>query len=719
MDKSLQCLTINLQHCKAASANLVIKLNNYNNFICLIQEPWVCRGKICGLGTTHSIYRTMDKDESPRACIVTSRFIKSWQLTGHCNRDQVVILTRVPINNREIEIVFCSKYMPYDSVTDPPDQSFIELVDYCTINSLALIIGSDTNAHHIAWGSTNINNRGQALMDYLMTTTLIPMNIGNKPTFYNYRRSEVLDVTMANRKAINYIEDWKVLDDTTFSDHKYISFKISSEYKKCNWSRHPQKTNWSKYSQTLQYLIQQDTVPTVDSIGNIDIAINKITKCMNLAFNKACPQTKPKKKKSEPWWNNSLKILRQTVRRKERRAFITKDPMDFNQAREAKINYRKELRKSKREAWITLCERTEGMRPLAKMNKILKEEKYHQIGMLLKEDGNYTKSPEESINLLADTHFADCNLPAMEHIDQEIKSEIIDKFINKERILEAINQFRPYKTPGIDGIFPIMLQKAPGIVIAHLIKIYRASLCYGYTAKIWKDTKIIFIPKPNRERYDLAKSFRPISLTSFVFKTLERLIKQYLDEKVLKEYPLHGYQLAFRPGVGTEVALHNIITIIEKSLYCGQFTLGIFLDIEGAFDNATFQSIKTSLNGRDIDEAIQGWIINMLINRKAIIDIKGVQITKNLTKGVPQGGILSPILWNFILESLLDLFRSSPVFTQGYADDVALLLSGRDPNILVDYMNGILTKISRWGREKHLTFNPNKTIAIMFTNKRS
>ena len=45
----------------------------------------------------------------------------------------------------------------------------------------------------------------------------------------------------------------------------------------------------------------------------------------------------------------------------------------------------------------------------------------------------------------------------------------------------------------------------------------------GYTPQIWRQSKVIFIPKLGKDDYSKAKSFRPISLTPFLFKTLERL----------------------------------------------------------------------------------------------------------------------------------------------------------------------------------------------------
>ncbi len=95
------------------------------------------------------------------------------------------------------------------------------------------------------------------------------------------------------------------------------------------------------------------------------------------------------------------------------------------------------------------------------MNKILKKQEFHQIGMLLKADCTYTNTPSESIELLADTHFTDSQLPSVACALGNNNGSIINKYINKTRIEYAIQLFRPYHAPGLDGILPIMLQKSP------------------------------------------------------------------------------------------------------------------------------------------------------------------------------------------------------------------------------------------------------------------
>lgn len=75
--------------------------------------------------------------------------------------------------------MICSAYLPYDSTTYtpiPPIQEIVQLVNYYKRRKLALLVGCDTNAHHTVWDSANINSRGHALFDYLLTSDLVALN---------------------------------------------------------------------------------------------------------------------------------------------------------------------------------------------------------------------------------------------------------------------------------------------------------------------------------------------------------------------------------------------------------------------------------------------------------------------------------------------------------------------------------------------------------------
>jgi hypothetical protein len=75
--------------------------------------------------------------------------------------------------------------------------------------------------------------------------------------------------------------------------------------------------------------------------------------------------------------------------------------------------------------------------------------------------------------------------------------------------------------------------------------------------------RVIFILKPGRDSYELAselaKSFRPKSLTSFFLKTMERLVDSYTRAEPLKSFPLMESQYAYQTGRSTEAALHDLV----------------------------------------------------------------------------------------------------------------------------------------------------------------
>lgn len=80
--------------------------------------------------------------------------------------------------------------------------------------------------------------------------------------------------------------------------------------------------------------------------------------------------------------------------------------------------------------------------------------------------------------------------------------------------------------------------------------------------------------------------------------------------------PLHHRQHAYQKGKSVETALHQLVVKIEKALDNKMFALGIFMDIEGAFDNTSYNSIKKAAQTHGIDTNLTRWIDAMLTGRK-------------------------------------------------------------------------------------------------------
>ena len=105
---------------------------------------------------------------------------------------------------------------------------------------------------------------------------------------------------------------------------------------------------------------------------------------------------------------------------------------------------------------------------------------------------------------------------------------------------------------------------------------------------------MIFIPKPGKETYRKAKSFRPISLSNYFLKGLERLVVWEMDV-ALQNKPIHPKQHGFTKGKSTESALSACIAAIERFLFNNQHCLAVFLDISAAFDSISIEHIRDTL----------------------------------------------------------------------------------------------------------------------------
>ena len=168
-------------------------------------------------------------------------------------------------------------------------------------------------------------------------------------------------------------------------------------------------------------------------------------------------------------------------------------------------------------------------------------------------------------------------------------------------------------------------------------------------------------------------------------------------------------------GRSCDSALSDTVNTIEKSISQGEYCLGVFLDIQGAFDNLQYDSISREMKERGAHLEQVEWYDHLLRNRELEVSIKGAKCKKQPTQGTPQGGVLSTDAWNITFQPLLDLFIKGPVKANGFADDTLLLLCGKDLKTLISIMQKAIDKAINWGNQEKLAFNPKKTAAIIFT----
>ncbi|CAB0041509.1 unnamed protein product [Trichogramma brassicae] len=104
--------------------------------------------------------------------------------------------------------------------------------------------------------------------------------------------------------------------------------------------------------------------------------------------------------------------------------------------------------------------------------------------------------------------------------------------------------------------------------------------------------------------------------------------------------------------------------------------LTAFLDVEGAFDNVNVDILLERLASLGCTRRIVKFV--QFVTRERLIFTEGATAAMRLCKGVPQGAVLSPLLYSLYVASLTDGL-SPGVCTSQFADDVSVSVEAADP----------------------------------------
>ena len=183
---------------------------------------------------------------------------------------------------------------------------------------------------------------------------------------------------------------------------------------------------------------------------------------------------------------------------------------------------------------------------------------------------------------------------------------------------------------------------------------------------------------------------------------------------------MHPTQFAYKQGHSTEAALHAVVRGIEQSCFNKQFALGLFLDIEGAFNNVSFRAVETALQEANIESPLVTWIVNMLSSQTVTATLGDHSRTVHVRRGTPQGGVLSPLLFNLVMDRLLaNLSTVQGIYAQAYADDIIILGCGIDSATISSRVQEGLYAVQNWTEHCGLSISTGKTTAVMFTWRRN
>ena len=114
---------------------------------------------------------------------------------------------------------------------------------------------------------------------------------------------------------------------------------------------------------------------------------------------------------------------------------------------------------------------------------------------------------------------------------------------------------------------------------------------------------------------------------------------------------LYLKQFGFRKNFSTAHPIINLIDSIENAFDQNKFACGVFIDLKKAFDTVDHEILLKKLWHYGIRGIANDWFESYLSNRMEYISING--ILSDLLKvsfGVPQGSVLGPLLFPFVLK---------------------------------------------------------------------
>jgi hypothetical protein len=283
------------------------------------------------------------------------------------------------------------------------------------------------------------------------------------------------------------------------------------------------------------------------------------------------------------------------------------------------------------------------------------------------------------------------------------QDEDIEVEITEEKVKKLLKALKPDKSPGPDGIHPLLLRSVAEEVAKPLTLIFVKSFETGDLPHDWRQANITPIYKkgPKNE----AGNYRPISLTSVVCKILERIIKenltQFLERKGQITLKQHGF-------VNGRSCLTNLLEVFEKwteYLDAGNGFDVVYLDYRKAFDTVPHRRLLTKIQQAGIGCKVLNWIEAFLQDREMRVVVNGQWSPwAPVTSGVPQGSVLGPLLFLIYVNDLPDWIRSE---MRMFADDTKIWNKIADLGDCVKLQDD-LDSLQRWSDKWLLQLNPEK-----------
>lgn len=715
----------NINGINAHIAELRHIIYDFSPYIICIQETLLKENQNHSL-SGYDVYRTDGiSDRRARGGVATyiNKDFTSEEIVLN-NTDLEVVLVKIFY---PMELYICNLYLPPNlRVTTTEINNIIR-----QIPGNFLLVG-DFNAHSQTWNCKHLDVRGQIIENVITSNDLNIIN-NQQPTHFNISNGSTSTIDLAIcTPRINTLFEFNVLYDLCGSDHFPICIHLVTNddnipTKRSKWVL--DKADWASFSREVIF----DNNILSKNINNI---YDHIQEKINLsALQNISKSSELVHKKNVPWWSQEISETIKSRKKALKKFKINPTNENLQSFRKLRAKSRQLIRIKKRESWqkftSTINANINPSRVWSSIKAICNKKSSQNVNILQINSQNITKVSD--IATILGTHFMNISLSSNYsdtfnlhkldiennlHLRDSFNDEVYNSEITFAELEHALSTCKG-SSPGPDGIPYIMIKKLSNESKSFILTFFNKIWSEQCFPEKWGEALVIPILKPNKNKLK-PESYRPISLTNCLCKVMEKIINKRLVWYLETNNILYNNQYGFRKNRSTADNINILEAEIMNAFTNKEELLAVIFDLESAYNLTWRANIIRSFNRIGIKGRIVHFI-NKFLNNRTFRMILGNYTSESfeLENGIPQGSILSVILFLIHINCVSEVNLPEKVKILLYADDIVIFSHNKKPDLLrsklqigINNLNSCISKVG-------LKFNTDKTKAIRFTRRRN
>ena len=273
------------------------------------------------------------------------------------------------------------------------------------------------------------------------------------------------------------------------------------------------------------------------------------------------------------------------------------------------------------------------------------------------------------------------------------------------------------KSSGVENIPTSVFKKFSNTLSAPLTKLFNRSLSESEFPTMLKKALVTPLYKGKGKKCD-PNSYRPISILPTTSKIFEQLVYTHLINFLDEHNLLCENQHGFRKNRSTESALVMFTNDVRTSMDNREITAAVFVDFTKAFDLVVHSILLKKLESFNISSKMIKWFKSYLTDRELAVKIGDVQSNfHKITRSVPQGSILGPLLFSLYVNDIPSRFSRCKSLL--YADDLVLYATGSSISEVTSKLQQDLDQLQVWCNQHGMVISIPKTKVMVLGSSKS